>query len=118
VTPHERLDAVARFGFTTRQAGFLVTVMRHSGVCLPRQYAAFAGIAYGHKTNAFFGKLESRRIASTARCLHNRAVVYRVHHLVSGQPAGVSSAPRGAFQGPSGVDSAAMVPTPAGLSGP
>jgi len=79
VTPHERLDAVARFGFTTRQAGFLVTVMRHSGVCLPRQYATFAGVAYGHKINRFFERLVSRGFASACPCLHNRALVYHVY---------------------------------------
>jgi len=80
MTPDERVEAVAKFGFSTRQARFLVTVMRHSGVCLPRQYAAFSGITYGQKTRAFFGKLVARRFASTCRCLHNRAVVYHVQH--------------------------------------
>ena len=80
MTSDERIDAVARFGFTTRQAKFLVTVMRHSGVCLPRQYAAFAGIVYGQKTRAFFTSLVARRYASSCPCIHNRALVYHVHH--------------------------------------
>lgn len=80
MTSEERIDAVARFGFTTRQAKFLVTVMRHSGVCLPRQYAAFAGIVYGQKTRAFFTSLVVRRYASSCPCIHNRALVYHVHH--------------------------------------
>lgn len=80
MTPEERSDAVARFGFTTRQAKFLVTVMRHSGVCLPRQYAAFSGIVYGQKTRAFFTSLIARRYASRCPCIHNRALVYHVHH--------------------------------------
>jgi hypothetical protein len=80
MTPDERVEAVAKFGFTTRQARFLVMVTRHSGVCLPRQYAVFSGITYGQRTRAFFGKLVARRFASTCRCLHNRAVVYHVHH--------------------------------------
>ena len=33
----DRADAVAKLGFTMRQARFLVTVMLHSGVCLQRQ---------------------------------------------------------------------------------
>ena len=37
MTADDRVPAVARFGFTLRQARFLVTVMRHAGVCLPRQ---------------------------------------------------------------------------------
>ena len=44
--------------------GFLVTVMRHAGVCLPRQYCAFAGIARGQKTHDFFGRLVARRYAT------------------------------------------------------
>ena len=37
VTSAERIRAVAEKGFTERQAGFLVTVMLHSGVCVGRQ---------------------------------------------------------------------------------
>jgi hypothetical protein len=79
MTTQERADAVARLGFTERQARFLVTVMTHSGVCLPRQYTAFAGIVYGQKTRRFFGKVIADGHASTCRCLHNRALVYHVH---------------------------------------
>ena len=77
---NERIQAVERFGFTTRQAGFLVAVMTHSGVCLPRQYATFAGVAYGHKVNRFFDRLVARGLASACPSLHNRAVVYHVRH--------------------------------------
>src|SRR5205823_5281359 len=45
----DRVSAVAKFGVTERQARFLTTVMLHSGLCVPRQFATFAGIAYGHK---------------------------------------------------------------------
>ena len=37
MTWDERVKAIADHGFTERQAGFLVTVMLHSGVCLGRQ---------------------------------------------------------------------------------
>jgi len=46
----DRANAVAKFGFTLRQARFLVRVMLHSGVCPQRQYATFAGIVLGEKT--------------------------------------------------------------------
>lgn len=75
----ERVQAVANFGFTRRQARFLVTVMLHSGVCLQRQYAAFAGIVHGQKTRKFFGKLVRRRHARAFSCRHNRGHVYQVH---------------------------------------
>jgi hypothetical protein len=80
MTFDERVNAVSEFGFTTRQARFLVTVMLHGGVCVPRQYARFAGIAYGHKVNVFFDKLVSLRYAVRCRCVHNRAAVYHVRH--------------------------------------
>jgi hypothetical protein len=72
------VKAVAEFGFTERQARFLVTVLLYSGVCVPRQYATFAGIAYGHKVSRFFDVLANYGFAVVSDCLHNRA---RVYHL-------------------------------------
>jgi hypothetical protein len=81
MTAQERVDAVADYGFTERQARFLVLVMRNAGLCVKRQYAAFAGIANGgEKCNAFFEKLISRRFAVAVECIHNRAQLYHVHH--------------------------------------
>jgi hypothetical protein len=76
----DRVKAVAEFGFTERQARFLVTVMLHAGVCVPRQYATFAGIAYGHKVSRFFDRLERRGFATVSGCLHNRARLYHIRH--------------------------------------
>ena len=80
MTTDDRIQAVERFGFSRRQAAFLDAVLHHSGVCLPRQYATFGGVAYGHKINRFFERLVSRGFASVCPCLHNRALVYHVHH--------------------------------------
>ena len=80
MTADERVKAVADFGFTERQARFLVTVMLHSGVSLLRQYTAFARIVHGQKTRKFFNKLVSRRYATAYPCRHNRGRVYHVHH--------------------------------------
>jgi hypothetical protein len=80
MTVQERVTAVAEFGFTQRQARFLAIVLRHAGVCLLRQYSAFAGIVHGQKTRAFFRKLVGRRYASAYECRHNRARLYHVHH--------------------------------------
>jgi hypothetical protein len=79
MTLDDRVAAVARLGFTERQAGFLVHVMLFSGVCIPRQYATSAGIAYGHNVTEFFSKLVQRGDATDCRCLHNRGRVYHVH---------------------------------------
>jgi hypothetical protein len=63
LTTAERVQAVVDYGFTERQARFLVLVMRHSGLCVKRQYAAFAGIVNGgERCNAFFAKLVPARI--------------------------------------------------------
>lgn len=78
--PQDRIDAIARLGFTERQARFLVLVMQHSGVCLLRQYTAFAGIVQGQKTRNFFAKLVSRRFATAHGCRHNRGRIYHVQH--------------------------------------
>lgn len=77
----ERVQAVVDHGFTARQARFLVLVMRHAGLCVKRQYAAFAGIANGgEKCNAFFDKLVRRGFAVTADCIHNRARLYHIQN--------------------------------------
>jgi len=47
LTREERVQSIIDFRFTERQARFLELVMRHGGVCVPRQYARFAGIANG-----------------------------------------------------------------------
>jgi hypothetical protein len=59
----ERALAVAGFGFTERQGRFLVEVMIHSGVFVPRQYCTFAGIVHGQKTHDFLRKLVERGYA-------------------------------------------------------
>ncbi len=80
MTAEDRVQAVVDFGFTERQARFLVTVMLHSGVCLPRQYERFAGIVHGKRTGRFFGKLIKHGYAAAYPCRHNRGRVYHVHH--------------------------------------
>lgn len=75
----QRIQAIVEHGFTERQAQFLVLVMRHSGVCVPRQYAKIAGIAQGAKCNAFFDRLVRRGHARAIECVHNRARLYLVH---------------------------------------
>jgi len=68
----ERVNAVMAFGFTERQAGFLVHVLVHAGVFLERQYRAFADIAHGQNTHDFLAKLVSRGYATaiTPGALH------------------------------------------------
>jgi hypothetical protein len=86
MTADERVRAVAEFGFTQRQARFLVLVMRLAGVCLLRQYSTLAGIVHGQKTRVFFHKLISRRYASAYECRHNRARLYHVHPSLPAVP--------------------------------
>ena len=81
MTTAERVQAIVDYGFTGRQARFLVLVMRHSGLCIKRQYGTFAGVARGgEKCNAFFDRLVRRGHAVAVDCVHNRARLYHVHY--------------------------------------
>ncbi|MBW8868222.1 MAG: hypothetical protein JF610_12995 [Acidobacteria bacterium] len=77
----DRTQAVAAFGFTERQARFLVTVMLHSGVFVERQYCAFAGIVHGQKTHDFLERLTTGGMAKAIAVgpLH-RGRLFHVHH--------------------------------------
>jgi hypothetical protein len=77
----ERAVALARFGFTDRQARFLVQVLLHSGVFVERQFCQFAGIAHGQKSADFLTKLVSRRYATpiTTGALH-RGRLFHLHY--------------------------------------
>ena len=77
----QRLEAIAAFGFTERQARFLLNVLLHSGVFVERQYCSFAGIVHGQKSTDFITKLVERRFAtpiSTGK-LH-RGRMFHVHY--------------------------------------
>ena len=54
--------------------------MLHAGVCMVRQYCAFAGIAHGHNAREFFARLVERRIATPYTAAHRRARLYHIHH--------------------------------------
>ena len=77
----ERASALADFGFTERQAGFLVQVLLHSGVFVERQYCHFAGIVHGQKATDFLNRLVARRYATaiTTGSLH-RGRLFHVHY--------------------------------------
>src|SRR5215211_3617436 len=60
----ERLEAIAAFGFTERQAGFLLQVLLHAGVFVERQYCSHVGIVHGQKTTNFIKALVDLRLAT------------------------------------------------------
>jgi hypothetical protein len=64
MTFQDRIRALTMFGFTERQAGFLTMVMLHSGVCLGRQYCAYANIVRGQKMHDLFTFLTVNRFAT------------------------------------------------------
>jgi hypothetical protein len=74
----ERVSAMMAFGFTERQARFLVHVLVHAGVFIERQYRAFAHIAHGQNTHDFLAKLVSRGYATaiTPGALHRGRLVH------------------------------------------
>jgi hypothetical protein len=77
----ERTNAIASFGFTVRQAKFLVNVLLHSGVFVERQYCGFAGIVHGQKSTDFTKTLVERRFATPIATgkLH-RGRMFHVHY--------------------------------------
>jgi hypothetical protein len=80
MTDAERIDAVAKLGFTPRQAGFLVTVAMHAGVCLSRHYATYAGLVWGQIVRDFFAMLVKRRFVTACPCAREGANLYHVQH--------------------------------------
>ncbi len=80
MTHEERVAALARHAkLTPRQAGFLVLVMVHSGVCVRRQYCAYARIRHGQKVVDFFSSLVTRRVATRYTAADGRARIFHVH---------------------------------------
>ena len=72
---------LASFDLTDRQARFLVTVMRHAGVFVGRQYAAFAGITHGQKVHDFSQALLVRRFATSIELgTTGRTRIIHVHY--------------------------------------
>lgn len=78
VTFDERAQALQPLGFTPRQARFLATVALHSGYCLRRQYAAFAGVGYGKNVRDFLDSLVDRRLAERFSVRADRGHVYHL----------------------------------------
>jgi hypothetical protein len=77
----ERAEALAAFGFTDRQARFLVQVLLHAGVFVERQYCDFANIVHGQKTTDFLTRIVDRRYATAISTgpLH-RGRLFHVHY--------------------------------------
>jgi hypothetical protein len=80
MTAGERAAPLEAYGFTPRQAAFLATVLLHGGVCVPRQYCAFAGITRGQVVQDFFDRLTARRFATVYPCARKGSHVYHLHH--------------------------------------
>jgi hypothetical protein len=81
IANEERLETIASFGFTERQARFLVDVLLHAGVFVERQYCRSAGLVHGQKSTDFIRALVDRRFAkpiSTGK-LH-RGRMFHVHY--------------------------------------
>ena len=80
MTFDERVRALGPLGFSERQTRFLVTVALHSGFCLHRHYAAFAGLTYGEGVRDFFDRLVARKLATRLTFRRDRGHVYHLHH--------------------------------------
>lgn len=87
----ERVNRILAFGFSERQARFLVHVLVYAGVFLERQYRAFAGIVHGQKTHDFLAKLVNAGYATaiTPGALHRGRlfhVQYKPFYKAIGDP--------------------------------
>lgn len=78
MTFDERVQALVYLGFTPRQTRFLVTVALHSGFCVRRQFAAFAGVEYGKNVRNFLDQLVDRKLGRRVQFEINRGHVYHV----------------------------------------
>jgi hypothetical protein len=79
MTFEDRVEAVEALGFTARQATFLAIVALHSGYCLRRQYAAFAGVSYGKNVRDFLDALVARQLATRFTIRADRGHLYHLH---------------------------------------
>jgi len=79
VTFEDRVRALEPWGFTPRQARFVVMVAMHGGYCLRRQYQTFAGVAYGSVVREFLDALVTRRLAKRFSFRRNRGHLYHLH---------------------------------------
>jgi hypothetical protein len=75
-----RVKAVSDHRFTDRQAGFLVTVMLHAGVCVIRQYCTFGGMVYGQTAKDFFARLVAHGLATVYDSAHGRARIFHIQN--------------------------------------
>ena len=80
MTTEQRVMQIQLRGFTERQARFLVMVMLHSGVCVARQYGAFADLAHGRKICDFFEGLVAHGYATPRPAGDRRSRIYHVQH--------------------------------------
>lgn len=78
MTLAERVAAVQALGFTPRQAAFLTTVALHSGYCIRRQYAAFAGLKYGKNVRDFLDRLVDCKLADRITVRADRGSIYHL----------------------------------------
>ena len=79
MTFDDRVRALGLLGLTERQTRFLVTVALHGGVCLRRQYMAFAGVKYGAGVREFLDRLVAQKLATRFDFRRDRGHVYHLH---------------------------------------
>ena len=79
MTFEERVQGLDLLGFTARQARFIATVALHSGYCLRRHYAKFAGIGYGKNVRDFLDDTVERQLAVRFTIRSDRGHLYHFH---------------------------------------
>jgi hypothetical protein len=78
VTFEDRVAIVTGMGFTERQARFVTLVALHSGYCLRRQYATFAGISNGQTARDCLHRLVTLHLARRLTFRRDRGHIYHL----------------------------------------
>jgi hypothetical protein len=78
MTTEQRIESVERFGYSTREASFLVLAALHSGYFLRRQYCAHLGVGFGYPNDVLTSKLLRLGHAREVSLRYGRRL-YRIH---------------------------------------
>lgn len=77
MTTEQRIESVERFGYSRREAAFLVLAALHSGYFLRRQYCAYLGVGFGYPDDILTSKLLRQGHAREVSCDVQRLSRYR-----------------------------------------
>lgn len=78
MTTEQRIESLERFGYSRREAAFLVLAALHSVYFLRRQYCAYLGVGFGYPDDLLTSKLLRLGHAREVSLRYGRRL-YRIH---------------------------------------